>query len=75
MLANFNARNFKEWLVFSLETPDTYAFNKEAVYNGVIKDAVIVGVAFRAIQTVIVSNVHGVCVPGWTVGIALLQII
>ena len=46
MLANFNARNFrnfKKWMVFSLETPDAYAFNKEAVYNGVIKDAVIIG--------------------------------
>ena len=46
MLAEFktrNFRNFKEWLVFSLEPPDAYAFNEEAVYNAVIKDAVIIG--------------------------------
>lgn len=46
MLAEFktrNFRNFTEWLVFSLETPDAYAFSKEAVCNGIIKDAVIVG--------------------------------
>lgn len=46
MLAEFNVRNFRnftEWLVFSLETPDVYTFNREAVCNGIIKDAVIVG--------------------------------
>lgn len=46
MLSEFrvrNFRNFTEWLVFSLETPDMYGFNQEAVYNGIIKDAVVIG--------------------------------
>lgn len=46
MLAEFKVRNYKNFrdeLHFSLETGKNYEFNQEAVYNGIVKDAVVVG--------------------------------
>ncbi len=46
MLAEFrvrNFRNFRDELVFSLESSKNYEFNSSAVSNGIIKDSVIVG--------------------------------
>lgn len=46
MLAEFTVRNFKNFrddLLFSLESGKNYEFNQEAVVNGIVKDSVIVG--------------------------------
>lgn len=46
MLAGFevrNYRNFRDKLQFSLESGKNYEFNETAIYNGIIKDSVIVG--------------------------------
>lgn len=46
MLAEFRVRNYKNFrdeLRFSLESNKNYEFNQEAIYNGIIKDSVIVG--------------------------------
>lgn len=38
-----NHRNFRDELRFSLETNKNYEFSQEAIYDGVIKDSVVVG--------------------------------
>lgn len=38
-----NFKNFKEELLFSLKTDNNYNFNTDIVYNGIIKDCVILG--------------------------------
>lgn len=46
MLAEFKVRNYKNFrdeLLFSLESEKNYEFNQEAIHNGIIKDSVIVG--------------------------------
>ena len=46
MLAEFRVRNYKNFrdeLKFSLEQNKNYEFNQDAVYNGIIKDSVVVG--------------------------------
>lgn len=46
MLAGFEVRNYKNFrdnLQFSLESGKNYEFNEAAIYNGIIKDSVIVG--------------------------------
>lgn len=46
MLAEFKVRNYKNFrdeLLFSLESGKNYEFNQEAIHNGIIKDSVIVG--------------------------------
>lgn len=46
MLTEFRVRNYKNFrdeLRFSLESNKNYEFNQEAIYNGIIKDSVIVG--------------------------------
>lgn len=46
MLAEFrikNYKNFKDELFFSLESSQYYDFNQSAMYNGIIKDSVVVG--------------------------------
>lgn len=46
MLAEFRVRNYKNFrdeLCFSLESGKNYEFNQNAVYSGIIKDAVVVG--------------------------------
>lgn len=46
MLAEFKVRNYKNFrdeLHLSLETGKNYEFNQKAVYNGIVKDSVIVG--------------------------------
>lgn len=46
MLAEFKVRNYKNFrdeLHFSLESAKNYEFNQNAVYHGIIKDAVVVG--------------------------------
>ena len=46
MLAEFKVRNYKNFrdeLCFSLETGKNYEFNQDVIYNGIIKDSVIIG--------------------------------
>lgn len=46
MLTEFrvrNYRNFRDELYFSLETNKNYEFSQEAIFNGVIKDSVVIG--------------------------------
>lgn len=46
MLTEFrvkNYRNFRDELCFTLETNKNYEFNQNAIYNGIIKDSVVVG--------------------------------
>ena len=46
MLAEFKVRNYKNFrdeLQFSLESGKSYAFNQDAICNGIIKDSVVVG--------------------------------
>lgn len=46
MLINFKVRNYKNFrdeLQFSLESEKNYEFNQEAIYNGIIKNSVIIG--------------------------------
>lgn len=46
MLAEFKVRNYKNFrdeLQFSLESGKNYEFNQKAIYNGIIKDSVIIG--------------------------------
>lgn len=46
MLAEFKVRNYKNFrddLLFSLESGKNYEFNQEAVQNGIVKDSVVIG--------------------------------
>ena len=46
MLAQFKVRNYKNFrdeLNFSLESEKNYEFNQNVIYNGIIKDSIIIG--------------------------------